>query len=163
MLVEFMHPLRLLAFPVCAVIILVLCLLRKSRSRKERISHILRYIIIALTVAALAGTSLLTASPDRTAFLLVDVSASVDGEETLRLAREALEASGDRQTGVIVFGREAALERSLSQKTPLGELSARIAPSGSDLNSALQLASALLPSDSNGGIAVISDGRVTGE
>ena len=163
MLVEFMHPLRLLAFPVCAVIILVLCLLRKSRSRKERISHILRYIIIALTVAALAGTSLLTASPDRTAFLLVDVSASVDGEETLRLAREALEASGDRQTGVIAFGREAALERSLSQKTPLGELSARIDPSGSDLNSALQLASALLPSDSNGGIAVISDGRVTGE
>ena len=163
MLVEFMHPLRLLAFPVCAVIILVLCLFRKSRSRKERISHILRYIIIALTVAALAGTSLLTASPDRTAFLLVDVSASVDGEETLRLAREALEASGDRQTGVIAFGREAALERSLSQKTPLGELSARIDPSGSDLNSALQLASALLPSDSNGGIAVISDGRVTGE
>ena len=33
MLVEFMHPLRLLAFPVCAVIILVLCLFRKSRSR----------------------------------------------------------------------------------------------------------------------------------
>ena len=111
MLVEFMHPLRLLAFPVCAVIILALCLLRKSRSRKERISHALRYIIIALTVAALAGMSLLTASPDRTAFLLVDVSASVDGEETLRLAREALEASGDRQTGVIAFGREAALER----------------------------------------------------
>ena len=74
MLIEFMHPLRLIALPVCAAIILALCLLRRSRSRKERISHILRHVIIALTVLALAGMSLLSASSDRTAFLLVDVS-----------------------------------------------------------------------------------------
>ena len=163
MSVEFMHPLRLLALPVCAAAVLAICLLRKSRSRKQRISHALRYVIIALAVLALAGTGLLTASPDRTAFLLVDVSASVNEEETLRLAREALEAEGDRRTGVIAFGGDAAVERSLSQETPLGDLTARVDRSGSDLDSALQLASALLPADSNGGIAVISDGRVTGE
>ena len=163
MSVEFMHPMRLLAFPVCAAIVLAICLFRKSRSRKERISHILRYVIIALAVLALAGTSLLTASPDRTAFLLVDVSASVNEEETLRLAREALEKSGERQTGVIAFGGNAAVERSLSRTAPLGDLTARVDRSASDLNGALQLASALLPTDSNGGIAVISDGRVTGE
>lgn len=163
MSVEFMHPLRLLALPVCAAIILVICLKRKSRSRKERISHILRYVIIALTVLALAGMTLLTASPDRTAFLLVDVSASVNEEETLQLAREALAESGDRKTGVIAFGSDAAVERSLSQTLPLGDLNARVDRTGSDLNSALQLAAALLPADSNAGIAVISDGRVTGE
>ena len=163
MSVEFMHPLRLLALPVCAAIVRAICLARKSRSRKERISHILRYIIIALAVTALAGTSLLTASPDRTAFLLVDVSASVNEAETLRLAREALEKSGNRQTGVIAFGGNAAVERPIGRDTPLGDLTARVDRSASDLNSALQLASALLPADSNGGIAVISDGRVTGE
>ena len=163
MSVEFMHPMRLLAFPVCAAIVLAICLFRESRSRKERISHILRYVIIALAVLALAGTSLLTASPDRTAFLLVDVSASVNEEETLRLAREALEKSGERQTGVIAFGGNAAVERSLSRTAPLGDLTARVDRSASDLNGALQLASALMPTDSNGGIAVISDGRVTGE
>ena len=163
MSVEFMHPLRLLALPACAAVVLAICLIRRSRSRKERISHFLRYIIIALAVLALAGTGLLTASPDRTAFLVVDVSASVNEEETLRLAREALERSGDRQTGVIAFGGNAAVERSLSQTAPLGDLTARVDRSASDLNSALQLASALLPADSNGGIAVISDGRVTGE
>ena len=163
MSVEFMHPLRLLALPVCAAIVLTICLIRKSRSRKERISHILRYVIIALAVAALAGTGLLTASPDRTAFLLVDVSASVDEAETLRLAREALEKSGNRQTGVIAFGGNAAVERPIGRDTPLGDLTARVDRSASDLNAALQLASALLPADSNGGIAVISDGRVTGE
>ncbi len=163
MSVEFMHPLRLLALPVCAAAVLAICLARRSRSLKEKISHILRYVIIALAVLALAGMSLLTASPDRTAYLLVDVSASVNEEETLRLAREALEKSGDRQTGVIAFGGNAAVERPIGRTTPLGDLTARVDRSASDLNSALQLASALLPEDSNGGIAVISDGRVTGE
>ncbi len=119
-----MHPLRLIALPVCAAVIFALCMLRKSRSRKERISHILRYVIITLAVLALAGTSLLSASPDRTAFLLVDVSASVSEEETLRLAQEALEAAGNRRTGVIAFGGNAAVERSLNQTTPLNEFSA---------------------------------------
>lgn len=163
MSVEFMHPLRLLALPACAAVILAICLVRRSRSRKERISHILRHVIIALAVLALAGTGLLTASPDRTAFLVVDVSASVNEAETLGLAREALEKSGGRRTGVIAFGGNAAVERSLGQAGPLGDLTGRVDRSASDLNSALQLASALLPEDSNGGIAVISDGRVTGE
>ena len=162
MSVEFMYPLRLIALPVCAAIVLAICLIRRSRSRKERISHILRYVISALTVLALAGMSLLTASPDRTAFLLVDVSASVNEEETVALAREALARSGERKTGVIVFGSTAEVERSLGQETPLGDLTARAERGGSDLNSALQLAAALLPEDTNGGIAVISDGRISG-
>ena len=136
MSVEWMHPLRLLAIPICALIVFGICRLRKSRSRKERISHILRYVIILLAGAALAGTSLLTASPDRTAFLVVDVSASVDEEETIRLARQALEQSGERKTGLIVFGRNAEVERSPGQETPPGELSARVDRGGSDLGSA---------------------------
>ena len=163
MSVEFLHPLRLLLLPLCALVILIICMLRKSRSRKERISHVLRYVLITLTVLALAGMSLLTASPDRTAFLLVDVSGSVNEEETLRLAQEALDAAGERRTGVIAFGRDATVERSLGQKTPWDGGTSRVNRTGSDLNSALQLAAALLPSDSNGGIAVISDGKVTGE
>ena len=162
MSVEFLHPLRLAMLPVCALAVFVICRLRRSRSRKERISHALRYVMLALTVLALAGTGLMTASPDRTAFLLLDVSASVDEAEVLQLAGDALAAAGDRQTGVIVFGADAAVERSLGQTAPLGNLSARIVRGGSDLGSALQLAPALLPEDSNGGIAVISDGRVTG-
>jgi len=162
MSIEWLHPLRLLALPVCALAVFIICRLRKSRSRKERISHALRYVIIALTVLALAGTGLMTASPDRTAFLLLDVSASVNEGEVLKMASEALAKSGDRRTGVIVFGGDAAVERSLGQDTPLGGLSARVDRGGSDVGSALQLASALLPEDSNGGIAVISDGRVTG-
>ena len=159
MSVEFLHPLRLLAFPAAALAVFAVCRIRKSRSRKERISHMLRYVILALAAAALAGMSLMTASPDRTAFLLVDVSASVSEEETLRLAGGALRESGERRTGVIVFGENAEVEQPLNRQAPLGGMTAKIDRGGTNLADALQLAAALLPQDSNGGIAVISDGK----
>ena len=163
MSVEFLHPLRLLAIPVCMLAVFLICRFRRSRSRKERISHGLRYVLILLAALALAGMSLKTASPDRTAFLLVDVSASVNEEETVRLAKEALAEAGERKTGVIAFGADAAVLRSPGQEAPLDVSEAQADCSGTDLYGALQMASALLPEDSNGGIAVISDGLMTGE
>ena len=163
MSVEFLHPLRLLAIPVCSLAVFLICRFRKSRSRKERISHGLRYILIILTALALAGMSLKTASPERTAFLLIDISASVNEEETVRLAKEALAGAGERKTGVIAFGADTTVLRSPGQGAPLDASEVRADRSGTDLYGALQMASALLPEDSNGGIAVISDGLVTGE
>ena len=160
---EFAHPLRLLLIPLCAAVIAAIALIRRSRSLKEKVSHILRYIIVILAVLALSGMSLMTASPDRAAWLVVDVSASVNQEENLALARQALEASGEgRRNGVIVYGRNAAVERALSEHPALREIYSRIDRDGSDLGEALELAAALLPADANGGIAVISDGLVTG-
>ena len=86
---EFAHPLRLLLIPLCAAVIAAIALIRRSRSLKEKVSHILRYVLIALTALAFAGTSLMTASPDRTAWLVLDVSASVKEEEVKALARQA--------------------------------------------------------------------------
>ena len=163
MRLEIAHPLRLLAIPVCCALVLFMAHLQKSRSLKERVSHLLRHVLIVLTALAFAGVSLLTASPDRTAWLVLDLSASANEEETLSLAREALQkAGGDRKAGVIVFGRHAAVEKSIGGETDLTEIHAGVDRSGSDLGEALELASALLPSDANGGIAVISDGLVTG-
>ena len=160
---EIAHPLRLLAIPLCAAIVLLTVRACRSRSLKEKISHMLRHVLIVLIALAFAGLSVLTASPDRTAWLLVDVSASVKAEETVALARQALQEAGDsRKTGVIVFGRNAAVERSIGSGTGLTEIHAATDKGGSDLGGALALASALLPTDSNGGIAVISDGAVTG-
>ena len=162
MSIEIAHPLHLLWIPVCCGAVLCMALLRKSRSRKERISHLLRHVLIVLTALALSGMSLLTASPDRTAWLLLDVSASVKEEELKSLARQALQEAGDRKTGVIVFGRNAAVESAIGVASSLTEIHAAPDRSASDLGGALTLASALLPTDSNGGIAVISDGAVTG-
>ena len=163
MSIEIAHPLRLLAIPVCAALVLWIAHLQKSRSLKEKVSHILRHVLIVLAALAFAGMSVLTASPDRTAWLVLDVSASVREEEVVSLARQALQEAGEnRKTGIIVFGRHAAVEKSIGGKTEWAELHAAADRSASNLGEALSLASALLPTDSNGGIAVISDGAVTG-
>ena len=160
---EIAHPLRLLAIPICAAIVFMTARIRKSRSLKERVSHALRYVLIILSALAFAGLSLLTASPDRTAWLVLDVSASAKEEDTVSLARQALQQAGnDRKTGVIIFGRHAAVEKSIGGTAEWTEIHASADRGGSNLGEALELASALLPTDSNGGIAVISDGAVTG-
>ena len=160
---EIAHPLRLLVIPVCCALVLWTVRLRRSRSLKERVSHLLRHVLILLTGLAFAGTSLLTASPDRTAWLVLDLSASVREDEALSAARQALQdAGGSRKTGVIVFGRHAAVEKSIGGTAEITEIHAGVDRGGSDLGEALELASALLPSDTNGGIAVVSDGAVTG-
>ena len=160
MLIEFAHPLRLLLIPACAAVILAVALLQRSRSRKEKISHLLRYLLAVLTVLAMAGTSLSTASQEQASWLLIDISDSMQQEEALSLARQALHT--DRKTGVIVFGRNAAVERSMESAEEPVEIHSMIRRDGSDLGEALALASALIPGDVNAGIAVISDGRVTG-
>ena len=160
---EIAHPLRLLAIPICAAIVFMTARIRKSRSLKERVSHALRYVLIILSALAFSGLSLLTASPDRTAWLVLDVSASAKEEDTVSLARQALQQAGnDRKTGVIIFGRHAAVEKSIGGTAEWTEIHASADRGGSNLGEALELASALLPTDSNGGIAVISDGAVTG-
>ena len=73
MLIEIAHPLRLLLIPACAAVILAVALLQRSRSRKEKISHLLRYLLAVLTVLAMAGTSLSTASPEQASWLLIDI------------------------------------------------------------------------------------------
>lgn len=160
---EIAHPLRLLVIPACVALVLWMAHIRKSRSLKERVSHILRHVLILLTALAFAGLSVLTASPDRTAWLVLDDSASVREEEVVSLARQALQEAGNgRKTGVIVFGRHAAVEKSIGGKTEWTGLYTTVDRSASNLGEALSLASALLPTDTNGGIAVISDGAVTG-
>ena len=163
MTLEIAHPLRLLAIPLCCALVFFVAHLQKCRSRKERVSHLLRHALVILSALAFAGVSVLTVSPDRTAWLLLDLSASANEQEVLSLADEALrEAGEDRKTGVIVFGRHAAVEKSIGSSAAFQEIHATVDRSGSDLGEALALASALLPSDTNGGIAVIADPAVTG-
>ena len=161
MSVEWIHPERLWLAPVCLAAVLAAALVWRSRLRRDRLSLALRIIMVLLTVLALAGTSVLMPSPDRAAWLLVDASASMQEEEALALAREALEHADDRaENGVIVFGENAAVERSLGQQGSLDRVDSMIGRGGSNLGEALRLAAALLPTGAEGGIAVISDGMV---
>lgn len=163
MWLEFSHPLLLLLIPLCALAVHLIARRYPSKSKKARISHILRHALILLTVLALAGMSVRSGSSDKAAWILVDASASAAGrpEEASRLVNEALASIEDeRQTGVIVFGKNAMVEVPLSDAPEFSGVTTAVNASGSDLSQALALAGALLPSDASGGIAVISDGLI---
>lgn len=149
-------------FPVCALAVWLMARRWSARGLKARLSHMLRYVLLALTILSLAGTSVMGPASDQAAWLLVDASASVSSANLSELVQEALsEAEPGQKIGVIAFGGNAMIETPLSDAPTFSGVQTAVDASGSDLEEALLLASALLPSDHAGGIAIISDGLVT--
>ena len=149
MSVDFAHPIRLWLIPAGVIAVTALAVIWRIRSRKQRISQGIHYALILLTALSLAGTGVQTPSPDRAAWLLLDVSASMDVQEGLRLAREAIGSAGeDRTVGVILFGKNASVEKSLQRQPTLNTISSRTDAGASRVGEALALAEALLPTAS---------------
>ncbi len=80
--------------------------------------------------------------------------------------QRALEAKGpDDRAAMLVFGREALVERALSTETTLDgitSIASNLPTSGSNLEEALRLALALLPPENARRIVVLTDGAYTG-
>lgn len=140
----------------------------QSRGR-YRFSLSLRVVIILLLTAALADLKLRLPGHGITVLFLLDVSDSVP-----RPARDAslafLEESTadldvDDRAGLIVFGGDASVERSVSrEQIRTGRIQSVIDPDGTDLGAALRLADAtFLGAATEGGrrVVVISDGNST--
>ena len=159
MWVEFLRPWGLLALPLGGAALFALTRLLPRTGRKARISAILRYGILLLTALAVAGTSVLTENRERAAWLLVDVSASMDESGAVEAAREAIRgAENGMRVGVIPFAREAVIESPLRKEQEWERVYSKLNRSGSSLADALKLAAESLPEGAGGGIAVISDG-----
>ena len=161
MWLDFSHPYLLALVPLCTGFVYVAARRRPSKSKKSRISHALRYVMVVLTVLALAGASIPTGSGDKAAWILVDASASMANRrhEVDRIVQDAISSAEDSQKiGVIAYGKNAMVEVPLSGSPNYSGVSTAIDASASDLSQALALAGALLPSDASGGIAVVSDG-----
>ena len=163
MWIKFALPLLLLLLAPSALAIFWMIRKRPLRGAKDRISAVLRMVMIACTVLSLAGTGLRAATNQKAAWLLLDASASmadVQGQ-ALGLTNAALaSAQGGQQMGIITFGERAMVEMPLGDLPQLGSVQTQVGIGASNLASALALAEALLPSDASGGIGVISDGRL---
>jgi Mg-chelatase subunit ChlD len=103
----------------------------------------------------------------------IDVVAVIDAsrsmppgsrERALEIVRalEDLRRAGDR-VGVVVFGRDARVERLLEEHTELASLTQTVDDEGSDLGAAIGLAASLIPQERPGRLIVFSDGEATGE
>jgi Mg-chelatase subunit ChlD len=123
----------------------------------------LRALLLALIVLALAGVQIRRRADTLTAVFLLDASDSVAADEQARgeaLIRQAIEAmpAGDR-AAVIVFGKDALVERLASEEHTLSDLTSVPVTVRTDIAGALQLGLALFPDEGAKRLVLLSDGR----
>ncbi|MEX0978511.1 MAG: VWA domain-containing protein, partial [Pirellulales bacterium] len=128
----------------------------------------LRSLLIVLVAMALAEVQIVRTSPRVAVMYVVDRSLSVPADKTSTLveyirrsAATHLDRARADRSGVIVFGREAAVESPPLEGT--AHLPARfesaVDPEATNLAAALRLAQAVFPADSAKRVVVISDGN----
>lgn len=131
--------------------------------RQWRVATALRFAIVVLLVAALAGLAWPKPGREVATVFLIDGSDSMgsDGRAAaVDWVRRALADQPDRaRAGVAVFGGDARLELTVQHRARLVQPATRIDASRTDLAGALRLAAAVLPADARRRIVVVSDGR----
>ncbi len=162
---HFSNPSALLLLLSLPVWIYLGPLMRGAFRGREILSLSLRLIIVTSLILALAGLATVQPSNRLAVVFLLDGSDSIP--PTSRSAAEAfiqasMETMGpDDQTGVIVFGRDALVERPLSTSRVLGVLRSVPGSDQTNLEEAIHLALALLPPDAARRIVILSDGAQT--
>jgi len=129
-------------------------------------TRVLRLLVAAGVVVALADPAVRTSGEGRDLVVVVDRSRSMPSgsdeaaAELIALAEEA-RGRGDR-VSVVAFGRNAALERLGGTAGRFATFEREIQPDASDLGGALDVALELIPAGRPGSICVVSDGEATG-
>lgn len=126
-------------------------------------SLLLRLLLLLLIIAALSGAQLRLRTAGLTTVFILDASDSIppvqrqSGEEFISQAIQAM-PQGDR-AAIVLFGKEALVERLASESTLLTRLSSIPVSTGTDIASALQLAQAIFPAEGAKRMVLLSDGQ----
>ena len=134
----------------------------RLRSARRRVTLCARLLLCLVLALAVAGPSVLTTSGAAQRWVLMDVSDSTrqlhaQAEETV--SRALVRLPQGQEAGVIAFGADAMVDTPASSAPAFSGVSASVDRSGSDLDGALRLAAALMPSGGSGGVTVVSDGK----
>lgn len=169
MQLEFVRPWALILLPVCAGIIILISILDRKRykggrvrGRSRRFGEIaLRIAVLALTVLAIAGTSIRRTSNITTTVFLIDMSDStkdISGDEISFVQSAISEMPQKNQAGIVVFGEDAKIEQFVSNKKVFTDVQSRITATATNLQQAVQTAMALFPDDSAKRLVLLTDG-----
>ncbi|MEQ8674046.1 MAG: VWA domain-containing protein [Aggregatilineales bacterium] len=161
-----------LSTPVALVFLLVIPFIaylgwprQRYRRVRDSLSLALRVSIITLLVLALAGVQIVQSANRLAVVFLVDVSDSmgaVSQEEALNFVRDSLDGMAvDDVAGVILFGADAQVARSISNTRELGQIRVEPATSNTNLAEAVRLGLALFPGDAARRMVLLSDGQPT--
>lgn len=165
MSIAFTRPEYLLAFPV-----LLGGLAWAARGSyadllgaRRAVAWVLRVVIMAALVLALAGAQLVRPAEELTVVLALDASYSVppaERERALEFVRSALAARQPAQRcALVVFGRQAMIESEALRRPEEVALSAALDGGHTDIAAALRLGLGLLSPDSAGRIVLCTDGN----
>ncbi len=159
------HPWALVCIPLLLVLVWLIDR-RYAQNRlpvKRRVTLGARIALIVTLSLAMTAPSVLVKTGAATRWILLDASDSAKDVQTVaqERIRQALSTLPEgQQVGVIVFGKDAMVESPASESPAFSGLHAQVQTQGSDLDAALRLAAALIPSGGTGGVTVLSDGRV---
>ncbi len=138
---------------------------QRFRRVRDGFSLLLRVVILLLLVFSLAGTQIVQSADRLAVVFLVDVSDSMGSaaqESALEVIRAALPDMGiDDVAGVVVFGGDAQVERTLSAVRQFGEIRSAPNTGNTDLAEAIRLGLALFPDDAARRLVILSDGQPT--
>ncbi len=133
--------------------------------RRDLLSLVLRLMIVFLLVMGLAGAQLVLAADTLATIFLVDFSDSM-GAIRRQAAIDYVEAAlgsmrPDDQAGLILFGADALVERSLSPGRRLAEIYSTPLTLDTNIAQAIRLALALYPPGMARRMVILSDGLAT--
>jgi hypothetical protein len=127
----------------------------------------LRLVIVLALILALAGFEVARPADQLSVVYLLDASASMPPQARSAAEdwiRQSLEAMGpDDRAGMVVFGQDALVERSLSTARTFGSVASIPDPGGTDLAAAVRLGLALYPPATARRMIILSDGAVNRE
>ncbi|MCS7172121.1 MAG: VWA domain-containing protein [Armatimonadetes bacterium] len=150
------------SFPPALLLLLLLPFLwRASRPFRVGLALLLRTVALGLVVLALAGMQLLLPGGSLSVVFVLDRSDSVPPEEAARAERFLAAATRFRQPGdrlgLVTFGGKAVVEQVPTDRfDPSPTL--RPHPVDTDIQSALELALAVLPQEGGRRLVLLSDG-----
>ena len=133
--------------------------------RRVLLSRVLRSLLIMLLVLALSGMQIGLAPGQATTIFVLDVSHSVTAQQQAEaqsfVQRALASMPEDGRAGVVVFGLDAQVERQPSDERSFGQVTAQARGVATNMQAALQLATAMLPAEGQRRIVLLSDGVET--
>ena len=132
---------------------------------RSLVSLITRLILVAVLVAALAEPRAVRKNHTLSLVYALDVSDSMGAkvsDQALSYILKTASAKPEKdEAGLVVFGREAAVELPPRMSFPFETINSRVGHDATDLSKALSLAAAVIPQDNQGRIVLVSDGVQT--
>jgi von Willebrand factor type A domain len=155
-----------LLFPELLLLIVPLLFVYFWRGRSSALGGLVRLLILVLLALLAAVPVAPLGGKGADVVVVADLSRSMPADSRSRALEivkllEQRRSTGDR-VGIVIFGREARIERLPEEFGEAGAFIQEVDRDGSDLGGAMSLASSLIPRGRPGRLIVLSDGESNG-